>query len=258
MLDTVGIKGSLLERFKAIKEAGFEGVEPLSGLPQDEVVQARDATGLAVPSVCCATHWSQPITDPNPTVRQAGLRGLEQALRDAKRFGAATVLFVPGIVTKQVSYGEAYQRSQEGIRQLVPLAEELGVTIALENVGNKFLLSPLEAVRYVDEFKSARVGWYFDCGNIGNAGWAEQWIRLLGKRVVRIHVKEFSRKKPDKDGRGSGFDVQLLEGDNDWPAIMAALDEFGYSGWLISEQGGAGNLAGMKNIAERMERILSL
>jgi L-ribulose-5-phosphate 3-epimerase len=257
MWETVGLKGSVLEKCQAIKEAGFEGVEPSSHANQDEVVKALEAAGLQAASVCCSTHWGKPVSDPNPAVREAGVEGLKQALRDAKRYGATSVLFVPGVVNKQVSYADAWTRSQEAIRKALPLAEELSVKIALENVWNNFLLSPLEAARYVDEFKSPMVGWHFDCGNIVNYGWPEQWIRILGQRIVKIHLKEFSRKKAEKEGRGRGFDVQLLEGDMDWPSIMKAFDEVGYTGWAIAEQDGAGDLAGMKSIAERMGRILA-
>jgi L-ribulose-5-phosphate 3-epimerase len=257
MWETVGVKGSIMDKCKAIKEAGYEGIEPSSHMNQDEVMKAMEATGLKAASVCCSTHWGKPASDPSPAVREAGVEGLKQALRDAKRYGTDSVLFVPGVVNKNVSYADAYARSQEAIRQAVPLAEELGVTIALENVWNNFLLSPLEAARFVDEFKSPRVGWHFDCGNILNYGWPEQWIRILGKRISRVHIKEFSVKKASKEGKGAGFSVALLEGDNDWPGIMKALDEIGYSSWIISEQGGGGSLEGMKDLLTRMDRILA-
>jgi len=112
----------------------------------------------------------------------------------------------------------------------------VGVTIAIENVWNRFLLSPLEAVTYVDAFKSPRVRWHFDAGNVANTGWPEQWVRTLGSRIVKVHVKEFSRKLRDEKGPSAGFQVDLFEGDSDWPAVMAALDEVGYAGWMIAEQ----------------------
>ena len=180
MWGTVGVKGSVLEKMKAIKEAGFEGTEMMSHMDQDEVLRARDETGLAIPSVCGRDHWGKPLSDPDPKVRAEGLEALKQTLRDAKRYGASSVLLVPGVVTKEVSYADAYTRSQAEIRKAVPLAEELGIKIAIENVWNYLLLSPLEAARYVDEFKSPAVGWHFDVGNILNYGWPEQWIRILG------------------------------------------------------------------------------
>ena len=227
---------SLQKRFAMLREAGFEGTEVSSALNQKEVLAARDATGLKIPSVVISTHWSRPLTDPNPAVRKTGLEGLLGGLRDAKAYGADSVLLVPGVVTKDVSYPEAYERSIVEIKKAIPLAEELGVMIAIENVWNQFLLSPLEAVEYVDSFKSKYVQWHFDAGNVVNTGWPEQWVRVLGKRIVKVHIKEFSRERRDKEGLRMGFQVDLFDGDSDWPRVMAALDEVGYSGWLITEQ----------------------
>jgi L-ribulose-5-phosphate 3-epimerase len=257
MWDTAGVKGSVLEKMKAIKEAGFEGAEMVSHMDQDEVLRPRDETGLAIPSVCGRDHWGKPLSDPDPKVRAEGLEALKQTLRDAKRYGASSVLLVPGVVSKEVSYADAYTRSQAEIRKAVPLAEELGVKIAIENVWNHFLLSPLEAVRYVDEFQSPAVGWHFDVGNILNYGWPEQWIRILGPRIQKLHIKEFSRKKRDNQGLWKGFDVALLEGDNDWPAVMKAVDAIGYHGWAITEQGGGDSPEGLEDLCQRLEKILA-
>ena len=131
---------------------------------------------------------------------------------------------------------QAYERSIVEIKKALPLAEELGVVIAIENVWNHFLLSPLEAVAYVDSFKSKFVQWHFDAGNVANTGWPEQWVKVLGRRIVQIHVKEFSRARRDKEGLRTGFQVDLFDGDMDWPKVMAALDHVGYSGWMITEQ----------------------
>ncbi len=248
MYGTVGVKGSVLDQFRAIRTAGFDGVEANSHMNQDEVLKARDETGLAIPSVCCSTHWDKPVSDPDPAVRAAGLEGLKQSLRDAKRYGASSVLFVPAVVNKEVSYADAYHRSQAEIRKALPLAEELGVRIAIENVWNLFLLSPLEAARYVDEFNSPWVGWHFDVGNILRFGFPEQWIRILNKRILKLHLKEYSAKR--------GFDVEFLKGDDDWPAVMKALDEIGYTGWAIAEQGGADDPAGLQKLAGEIDRIL--
>jgi hexulose-6-phosphate isomerase len=257
MWGTVGVKGSVLEKMQAIKEAGFDGVEMMSHMDQDEVVAARDKTGLIIPSVCGQHHWGKPLSDPDPKVRQEGLDALLQTLRDGKRYGATSVLLVPAVVNSKVSYAEAYTRSQAEIRKAVPLAEELGVKIAVENVWNQFLLSPLEAARYVDEFKSPAVGWHFDVGNVINYGWPEQWIRILGKRIQKLHIKEYSRKKRDNEGLWKGFNVPFLEGDNDWAAIMKALDEVGYNGWGIAEQGGGDTPAGLQDLSQRMTKIFA-
>jgi hexulose-6-phosphate isomerase len=259
MWGTVGLKGSVLEKMKAIKEAGFDGVEMNSHMDQDEVLRARDETGLVIPSVCGSVHWAKPLSHPDPKVREEGLEGLKQTLRDAKRYGASSVLLVPAVVNKDISYPDAYARSQAEIRKAIPLAEELGVKIAIENVWNQFLLSPLEAARYVDEFNSPAVGWHFDVGNIINYGWPDQWIHVLGKRIQKLHIKEFSRKKRDSQGLWEGFKVQLTEGDNDWPAIMKALDDIQYSGWGISEQPGSDTATpeAMKELVHRMTKIFA-
>src|SRR5438067_1920883 len=133
----------------------------------------------------------------------------------------------------------------------------VGVKIAIENVWNHFLLSPLEAARYVDEFNSPWVGWHFDVGNVITYGWPEQWIRVLGKRIQKLHIKEFSREKANKEGLGKGFSVEFLKGDNNWPAVMKALDEIGYDGWGIAEQWGADSAEGLKKLSEEMDRIFA-
>jgi L-ribulose-5-phosphate 3-epimerase len=257
MYETVKVDGAVLQKFQAVKAAGFEGVEPSSHMNQSEVMDALKTSGLAAPSVCCSTHWKNPLSDPSPAVRSEGLRGLEQALRDGKAYGASSVLLVPAVVNKQVSYSDAYTRSQEQIRKVLPLAQELGVKIAIENVWNQFLLSPLEAARYIDEFNSPAIGWHFDVGNIINYSWPEQWIRILGKRIQKLHIKEYSRAKRDKTGPYSGFEVKYLEGDNDWPAVMKALDDVGYNGWGIAEQPGGNSPEGLKDLSDRMDRIFA-
>jgi L-ribulose-5-phosphate 3-epimerase len=257
MFGTIGVKGSVLEKLKAVREAGFEGVEMMSHMDQEEVLRAREETGLVIPSVCGSHHWEKPLSHPDPKVRQEGVAALEQTLQDAKRYCATSVLLVPAVVNKDISYGDAYTRSQAEIRKAVPLAEDLGVKIAIENVWNQFLLSPLEAARYVDEFNSPAVGWHFDVGNIITYGWPEQWIRILGKRIQKLHIKEFSRKRRDNEGLWKGFEVSLMEGDNNWPAVMKALDEIGYNGWGIAEQGGGDTPAGLKDISQRMTRIFT-
>jgi L-ribulose-5-phosphate 3-epimerase len=221
---------SVMQQFRMLRDAGFEGVEPDSGLDRTEVLRAAEETGLEIPSIVVSTHWSQPLSSPDPAVRQAGLDGLEVALEDAHEYGAKRILLVPGRVTEETTYDVVYQRSQSEISKMVPLAEELGVTIAIENVWNRFLLSPLEAAKYVDEFNSDAVGWYFDIGNLMNYGWPQHWIRILGKRISMIHIKEYSMEKRNSEGPGAGFRVNYLEGDNNWPEIMEALRDVGYSG----------------------------
>ncbi len=257
MWDTVGIKGTTLEKFQAIKAAGFDGVELSSHQNREEVVAAQKATGLPIPSVCNSQHWGKPLSDPDPGVRNAGLEALRTALQDAKAYGASSVLLVPGVVNAKVSYQECWERSVAEIRKALPLAQELGIKIAIENVWNNFLLSPMEAARYVDEFRSPWLGWHFDVGNVLLYGWPEQWIRILGPRIAKIHLKEFSRKKCDNEGRWKGFSVKFLEGDNNWPEVMKAVREIGYADFFIAEQGGGDSAEGLKDLAERIDKILA-
>jgi L-ribulose-5-phosphate 3-epimerase len=250
---------SVLEKFKLARQAGFEGIELDSPntLNVDEVLHARDQSGLVIDGVVDSVHWNKTLADPDPAVRAAGRQALEMALRDCKRYGGTSALLVPAVVSKQISYADAYARSQEEIRKVLPLAAELRVAIAIENVWNNFLLSPLEAARYVDEFKSPWVGWHFDVGNIVNYGWPEHWIRTLGPRIVKLDIKEYSRKKRDQHGPGSGFAVELGEGDCDWPAVMQALDDIPFQGWAAAEVGG-GNLERLTQIATSMDRLFEV
>jgi len=257
MYETVGLKGSVMEKFQAVRAAGFEGIEPLSHMNQQEVLAAFKETGLKPASVCCSTHWKKPLSDPDPAVRAEGIKGMQQALHDAKAYGASSVLLVPAVVNQKVPYNDAYSRSQEEIRKLIPLATELNVRIAIENVWNHFIMTPLEAARYVDEFQSPAVGWHFDVGNIIAFGWPEQWIRILNKRIAKLHIKEFSRKKMNTEGLPKGFDVDFLEGDDDWPAVMKALDDIGYNGWGIAEQPGGDTPEGLHHLSTKRDLIFA-
>jgi len=237
MLDTFPSRDEfpLMEKCSMLKSAGFEAVEPPSGLDREEMIDAAQKHSLDIPSVVVSTHWANPLSSSDAAVRETGRKGVETALYDAKAYGASVILLVPGVVNENVSYKEAYDRSRAEIGKLLPLAEELGIVIGIENVWNHFLLSPLEAARYVDDFQSEWIGWYFDIGNIMNTGWPEQWIEILGDRIVMIHMKEFSRKKRDEEGLWNGFRVHYTEGDNNWEAIMASLKQKGYSGYAIAE-----------------------
>lgn len=258
-LGMIGIPGTLEEKLKAVKALGFDGVEidSPSRIPLEELQKAKEAAGVEIPSAVDSVHWSQTLCDPDPKIRTLAVKALETALRDVKRLGGRSVLLVPAVVNANVSYEDAWNRSQEEIRRVVPLAAELQVAIAIENVWNHFILTPLEARRYVDDFQSPWVGWHFDVGNVVTYGWPEQWIRILGKRIKALHVKEYSRKKRDAEGLWKGFDAELLEGDNNWPAVMRALDGIGYEGWAIAEVGGGGEDR-LREIGKRMDQILSL
>jgi hexulose-6-phosphate isomerase len=251
MYATIGFPGSVMEKFQAVKAAGFEGVEPMSHMTQDEVLKALDANKLKAASVCCNTHWGKPLSHPDERMRREGLEGLLQALKDAKRYGASSVLLVPGVVNKQVSYEDCFKRSVVEIRKAVPLSGELGVKIAIENVWNDFITKPEQAKDFLAAIDSPQVGWHFDIGNVIRYGPPEAWIPVLGKRILKLHIKEFSKVK--------GFGVRFFEGDNNWPAIMKALDDIGYDGWGISEQPGnqSKDTDAFKDLSERMDRIFA-
>lgn len=258
-LEMVAGELTLREKFQLLVDLGFDGVELPSPNAFDphEVLAARDATGLAIAGVVDSVHWSEPLNHPDPAVRRRGREGLERAVRDAALYGGPHVLLVPAVVDAAKPYDLAWELSRAELRRVLPLAEELGVRVAFENVWNHFLLSPLEAARYVDSFPSTRVGWYFDVGNVVLFGWPEQWIRSLGARISRVDVKEFSRAKARKEGTWAGFGVELLEGDCNWPAVMEALDGIGYEGWFVAEVPG-GDRARLARIAELMDRIVAL
>jgi L-ribulose-5-phosphate 3-epimerase len=249
---------TLREKFEVLKRAGFDGVEldSPSPIPREEILAARDATGLAVCGVVDSVHWRLSLADPDAEVRKQALAALETALRDCEALGGDSVLLVPAIVNQRVSYDDAYRRSQEELRKLLPLAAELRVKIGIENVWNDFLLSPLEAARYVDELESPWVGWHLDCGNLITNGFAEQWVRILGPRLAKLHVKDYSRKRRDEEGRWKGFEVKLGEGDVDWPAVARALRESGYAGWASAEVA-AGDEEHLRDVVARMERLLA-
>lgn len=249
--------GETLEaKFRLLKELGFDGVELPSpnSWTVDEVVAASKATGLPVHGVVCSEHWASPLNHDDPAVRAKCVEAIREAIQDAKAYGATSVLVVPAVVRKGMPYDEAWKRSREEILKVVPDAEAAGINILFENVWNNFLLSPREAAEFVDSFQSPRVGWYLDVGNLVAYGWPEQWIRILGPRVMKVDVKEYSREKLDQEGRWEGFNVGLLEGDCDWPAVMNALDEIGYEGWMTAEISG-GDRAWLIDVADRMDQI---
>jgi hexulose-6-phosphate isomerase len=256
MYGTLTFKGSLLEQFKALKAAGFEGVEPMSHMKQEDVKKALEESGLKAASVCCATHWNKRLSDPDEKVRQEAREGVQRALEDAKFYGATSVLVVPGrVITDKkegnVTYDECFKRSVGEIKQLIPVAKETGVKIAIENVWNDFITKPEQAKEFLAAIDSEHVGWHFDIGNVLRYGAPEEWIPVLGKRILKLHIKEYANLKK--------FSVKLLEGDNKWPAIMKALDDIGYEGWGISEQPGdqSKDADALKNLSERMDRVFA-
>ncbi len=242
--------GSPLESFRLLKEAGFEGVELISPNRMDRrtVLEARDQTGLIIHGVSGSRHWQDTLSDPDPAVVERGMAAIRQEFEDCRAYGGTTVLVVPAVVNKKVSYRDAYKRSQANIRQLIPDAEKHGVKIAIEEVWNKFLLSPIEFARYIDEFESPWVGAYFDVGNVVEYGYPEEWIRELGKRILKVHIKEYAKTNRFKYLLGEGKEI-------DWAAVRSALIAAGYEGWITAEVS-FGNLEQMKDVVARMDRLL--
>ncbi len=164
----------------------------------------------------------------------------------------------PGVVNDKVSYEQAYIQSQASIRALIPYAEKTGIQIALENVWNNFLLSPLEAKRFLDEINHPLVGWYFDVGNILRYGWPEHWIETLQSRIMKLHMKEYSKEVMFNQGVRKGFDVELMEGDNNWPVVMKALQTIDYKGQWITAEVNGGDRERLLDVSRRMDKILNL
>ena len=256
MWGTIKLEGSIDDKCKAVQAAGFAGIEPSSHMDRNEVIEAMKSNGLTVSSVCCSTHWQKPLSSPEADVRQEGIEGMIVAMEDAHAYGADAVLLVPGTVNENIAYDECWNRSVEGIKQLLPTAEKLKVKICIENVWNNFLLSPMEAASYVDQFKSPYVKFYFDVGNIVNYGWPEQWIRILGDRIGRIHIKEFDKQKADTKGRWEGFKVKLTEGSINWTKVMEEVRKVYQGGWLVTEQGPAGTPEELKDLNDCFDNIL--
>lgn len=247
---------TLEEKFRMVKELGFHGVELDSPNDLDpmDVLRARDKSGIEIPGVVNSQHWKLPLSDADPNVRMQCTESMKTALRDCKKYGGTTVLLVPAVVNEKTSYQEAYDRAIVEIKKMLPVAEETGIKIALENVWNNFLLSPLEAAQFVDEINHPLLGWYFDIGNILRYGWPEHWITSLGKRIIKIDIKEYSRKKMNEVGLWKGFEVELGDGDVNWSAVNSALRSIGYSGWGSAEVAG-GNRERLAEISRRMDVI---
>ncbi len=248
------LPGSLTipERFQLARDCGFEAIEcpttPDQGKAEEMLGASRKA-GIRIHSVMNSEHWRSPLSSADPAVVEKSMEGMRTSLHNAKLWGADTVLLVPAVVTPETSYAQAWERSQRQIRKLIPVAEELKIIIGIEEVWNKFLLSPLEFARYIDEFQSPWIRAYFDVGNVAISGYPHDWIRTLGKRIVKLHIKDFSFKK-----RVAEF-TPLLEGEIDFKAVHAALADIGYQGTATVELNG-GDAAYLKEVNNRFEKIL--
>jgi hexulose-6-phosphate isomerase len=229
---------SIMERFQLAKDCGYEKIECPTTPDQGDAEKMKAASeklGLPIHSVMNMDHWEYPFSSADPAVVEKSLEGARVSIRNAHLWGASTVLLVPAVVNPHTTYKEAYERSQIAIRKLIPLAEELKVTLALEEVWNKFLLSPLEFARYIDEYNSPQVRAYFDVGNVVLYGYPQDWIRTLGKRIAKLHIKDFYfRKEKGTDNNVAAW-VPLGEGDIDWKAVYEALHDIGYEGTATVE-----------------------
>lgn len=248
---------SVAERFQLARECGFAEIECGTTPEQskaEEILAASKSSGVRIHSVMNSDHWRYPLSSSDPDVVAKCVAGMETSLRNAKLWDAETVLLVPAVVNPQTSYHDAWDRSQKQIRKMIPLAKETNVIIAVEEVWNKFLLSPLEFARYVDEFNSPFVRAYFDVGNVVLNGYPQDWIRTLGSRIVKLHLKDFTfRNDPAIKKRVADF-VNLRDGEIDWKAIHAALLSIGYKGTATVELAG-GDAAYLKDVSHRVDLI---
>ena len=249
--DSQGKSLSVDERFALMRRIGLDGVEiPTlddSGMVA-EFKAASEKNGVLIHSIMNQKHWEYPFSSSDPETIKTGMQGMETSLRNAKELGADAVLLVPAVVSPETSYRDAYERSRIHINELLPLAKELNVVIAIENVWNKFLLSPLEFARYVDDFKSPFLRAYFDVGNIVLYGYPQDWIRTLGNRIVKVHVKGFDANKKEFTNLGDGT--------IDWLEVRRAFSDIGYNGFINAELGD-GDEAYLTDVTRRMDNIIA-
>jgi L-ribulose-5-phosphate 3-epimerase len=248
---------NLEEKFRTLKELGYDGVELDSpgGQNKEEALAASKATGLPIHGVVDSIHWKIRLSDPDAAVREEGLKGLLTALRESHACGGSAVLLVPGVVDAKTNHDDACSRSIEQIRKALPLAAELGVHILIENVWNKMFYtedggtaqSAQKLVAYLDEIDSPWVGSYFDIGNHQRFSKPAEWIRTLGKRIVKLDCKDWGVK--------GGFG-KIGEGDVDWPEVRKALVEIGYTGWATAEVQGGDRAACGEILAQMKKHLL--
>jgi len=250
---------SYAERFALARASGFEAVEMQTITKDEDAAEIRDAAktaGLRIHSVMNSDHWRLPLSSSDPAVVSGSVKGMETSLKNAALWGADAVLLVPAVVDAKTSYQDAWTRSQRVIRErLLPMAQDLKVTIAVEEVWNKFLLSPIEFAKYVDDFASPWVKAYFDVGNVVFYAFPQDWIRTLGSRIVKIHIKDFHL-----DRRSGTFTwPNIGEGDIDWPEVRRALADVKYAGYVTTELSGAtGDPATyLKDVSARVDRFLA-
>ncbi|MDP7012769.1 MAG: sugar phosphate isomerase/epimerase family protein [Verrucomicrobiota bacterium] len=248
----------IADKFRALKEIGYDGVELNSpgGVDKKQASAASRETGLPIHGVVDSIHWGTRLSSPDAATRRKGLEGLKTAIRDTRLVGGSAVLLVPGAVrdAKNENHQQVWDRSIEQINLAIPLAAKFGIHILIENVWNNFLYDPKGdnnqpadlLAKYLDEINSPWVGSYFDIGNHQRFGKPAEWIRTLGKRIVKLDVKDW--------GKSNGF-CKIGDGDVDWPDVREALGEIGFTGWSTAEVGG-GNRDRIKEIHDRMDKHL--
>jgi L-ribulose-5-phosphate 3-epimerase len=243
---------SYADRFKLARAVGFEVVQAPTEPDErkaEEIKRAADGANIRIDSVMNMDHWKFPLSSSDSAVLEKSLAGMRTSLHNAKLWGSDAVLLVPAVVNPETSYREAWTRSQREIRKLIPLAEDLKIVIAIEEVWNKFLLSPLEMASYIDEFHSPWIKAWFDVGNVLLYGYPQDWIRTLGKRIVKVHLKDFRRRE---DGYAW---VNLGDGDVDWTAVRQAFTEIGYAGSAVTELE-KGDEPYLRDVSKRVDRLL--
>jgi len=254
-----------------VKRAGYDGIEVwLGDMPwfqmstSDSDVHALrravESAGLVVSNVSTGLHWGSPLSARDPQVRARAARIVERQIETASLLGADAVLVVAGLVTEEVPYNEVYQRCVEALKTLGETARRAGVRIGCENCNaeQRFLMSPREFWLFLNDVNHPAVGIHLDVGNIHDNGFAEQWIEMLGTRITRIHVKDVLRHR-GRCGDQSVY-TNLLLGDNNWPAIRAALTKVGYDGWLVAEMEARYRYAPDQQLfdtAQAMDRLIS-
>lgn len=231
-----------LEKLQILKDVGFDGVEPNFGeVDIKELAKASEITGLPVHGI--VKGWS--------------FENINTCIDQAKEIGATSVLIVAGKVDESMPYARNYEETQEKMKQAGDHAAQQEIHLLVENVWNNFLLSPLEMARYIDEIDNPWVAVYFDVGNVARYGWPEHWIPVLGSRIKKLDIKEFSTKRMSEEGLWKGFDVEIGEGTIDWATVRRELAALNFQGWATAEVRG-GNSKRLADLAERMNRVLDL
>lgn len=255
----VGFGKNPLEKFTALQKMGYDGIELNSpgGLDKKLCKAAGDQLNFPIHGVVNSLHWRKTFSDPSEEVRAEAVKGLKQCITDTQIVGGSAILIVPGVVRKGVTHQQAWDRSIACIQEVLPLAAAAGIHILIENVWNNFLYDPKggnqqtadQLKNYIDECNSPWVGSYFDIGNHQRFGEPAKWIKTLGKRVVKLDVKDWGKK--------NGF-CKIGEGDVDWTAVRSSLLDINYSGWATAEVKGGNEARCAEVLANMRTHVLGV